>query len=227
MYVVIYGKLQTELEHRRVGRLAGRVRRDCRHRHPRLPAHAVPDTRDDAQIPESLNAPRLTSSTSTSPFIGQLRALLPPNAAAIHPEPVAGSGRCSRARFCSRPGSRRWLPTRWPRTSGTSSATYTSQVRSAQGDLHESSKALASAARRLGRTRAALASCTGRLTAAQKQVAEAARLDALMQARLQAAEHRLAAGTSRPRCGAGSGWPRSVPRSVSSPRATTPTVTRR
>ena len=66
------------------------------------------------------------------------------------------------------------------------------KVRSAQGDLHESSKALASAARRLSRTRAALASAQVKLTAAQKQVAEAVRLDQLMQARLQAAEHKLA-----------------------------------
>ena len=66
------------------------------------------------------------------------------------------------------------------------------KVRSAQGDLHESSKALASAARRLSRTRAALASAQVRLTAAQKQVAEAVQLDQLMQARLEAAEHRLA-----------------------------------
>ena len=66
------------------------------------------------------------------------------------------------------------------------------KVRSAQGDLHESSKALASAARRLSRARAALASAQVKLTAAQKQVAEAVRLDQLMQARLQAAEHKLA-----------------------------------
>ncbi len=66
------------------------------------------------------------------------------------------------------------------------------RVRNAQGELHESSKALASAARRLGRTRAALSSAQRRLSAAQKQVAEAVRLDNLMQARLQAAEHKLA-----------------------------------
>ena len=66
------------------------------------------------------------------------------------------------------------------------------KVRSAQGDLHESSKALASAARRLSRTRATLASAQVRLTAAQKQVTEAVRVDQLLQARLEAAEHRLA-----------------------------------
>ncbi len=66
------------------------------------------------------------------------------------------------------------------------------KMRNAQGDLHESSKALAAAARRLDRTRAALASAQMRLTKAQAQVAEAVRLDTLMQARLQAAEHKLA-----------------------------------
>jgi murein DD-endopeptidase MepM/ murein hydrolase activator NlpD len=66
------------------------------------------------------------------------------------------------------------------------------KVRSAQGELNESSKELASAARRLGRTRAALASAQRRLSAAQDKVAEAVRLDKLMQARLQAAEHKLA-----------------------------------
>jgi murein DD-endopeptidase MepM/ murein hydrolase activator NlpD len=67
-----------------------------------------------------------------------------------------------------------------------------SKVRSAQGELNESSKALASAARRLSRTRAALASAQRRLSAAQAQVAKAVRLDQLMQARLEAAEHKLA-----------------------------------
>ena len=67
------------------------------------------------------------------------------------------------------------------------------KVRNAQGDLHESSKALASAARRLGRTRAALwPRHSADSVAAQEQVAEAVRLDTLMQARLQAAEHKLA-----------------------------------
>ncbi len=66
------------------------------------------------------------------------------------------------------------------------------RVRNAQGELHESSKELASAARRLGRTRAALSSAQRRLNAAQVLVAEAVRVDTLMQARLQAAEHKLA-----------------------------------
>ena len=67
-----------------------------------------------------------------------------------------------------------------------------SQVRSAQGDLHESSKALASAARKLGRARAALGAAQKRLSSAQAQLDAAAERDAQMQARLQAAEHRLA-----------------------------------
>ncbi|MEO7942529.1 MAG: peptidoglycan DD-metalloendopeptidase family protein [Marmoricola sp.] len=66
------------------------------------------------------------------------------------------------------------------------------QVRSAQGDLEESSKALSLAARRLQRARADLSTAQRRLGAAQKQVDAAARLDALMQERLQAAEHLLA-----------------------------------
>ena len=66
------------------------------------------------------------------------------------------------------------------------------KVRSAQGDLHESSKALASAARRLERARTALASAQAKLSKAQAQVAEAVRLDTLMQERLEAAEHKLA-----------------------------------
>ena len=66
------------------------------------------------------------------------------------------------------------------------------QVRAAQGDLHESSKALQAAARRLERARAALSAAQRRLSTAQRSVDAAARLDALMQARLQAAEHRLA-----------------------------------
>jgi murein DD-endopeptidase MepM/ murein hydrolase activator NlpD len=65
------------------------------------------------------------------------------------------------------------------------------QVRDAQGDLHESSKALAAAARRLGRARAALAAAQNRLDTAEAAVAEAARLDARMQRRLEAAQHRL------------------------------------
>ncbi len=67
------------------------------------------------------------------------------------------------------------------------------QVRSAQGDLHESSKALAAAARRLGRARAALGVAQKRLSAAQAQLDAAAKRDAQMQARLEAAEARLAA----------------------------------
>jgi murein DD-endopeptidase MepM/ murein hydrolase activator NlpD len=67
-----------------------------------------------------------------------------------------------------------------------------SQVRSAQGDLHESSKALTAAAARVQRARAALSAAQQRLNVAAHNLAAAARLDALMQARLQAAEHRLA-----------------------------------
>jgi murein DD-endopeptidase MepM/ murein hydrolase activator NlpD len=66
------------------------------------------------------------------------------------------------------------------------------QVRQAQGDLHESSKALSAAAGRLQRARAALSAAQSRLTTAQNSVNAAARLDAQMQARLQAAEHQLA-----------------------------------
>ena len=68
-----------------------------------------------------------------------------------------------------------------------------SQVRAAEGDLHESSTALVAAAKRLTRSRAALTSAQRRLAVAQKNADVAARLDARMQARLQAAEHRLAA----------------------------------
>src|SRR4051794_37962418 len=68
-----------------------------------------------------------------------------------------------------------------------------SQVRSAQGDLHESSKSLVAAAKRLSSARAALSSAQRKLAVAQKNADAAARLDAQMQARLQAAEHRLAA----------------------------------
>jgi murein DD-endopeptidase MepM/ murein hydrolase activator NlpD len=67
-----------------------------------------------------------------------------------------------------------------------------SQVRGAQGDLEESSKALAGAARGLTKARAALAAAQRRLTVAQRDLDAAARVDALMQARLQAAEQRLA-----------------------------------
>ena len=66
------------------------------------------------------------------------------------------------------------------------------QVRSAQGDLHESSKALSAAAARVQRARAALSASQRRLNDAAHNLEAAARLDALMQARLQAAEHRLA-----------------------------------
>jgi murein DD-endopeptidase MepM/ murein hydrolase activator NlpD len=66
------------------------------------------------------------------------------------------------------------------------------QVRTAQGDLAESSGALVAAARRLASARSALAASQKRLTAAQSALAVAARLDAAMQARLQAAEHALA-----------------------------------
>ncbi len=67
-----------------------------------------------------------------------------------------------------------------------------SQVRSAVGDLHESSKALVAAAKRLSSARAALSSAQRKLAVAQKNADAAARVDAQMQARLQAAEHRLA-----------------------------------
>ena len=65
------------------------------------------------------------------------------------------------------------------------------QVRGAQGDLEESSKALARAARGLATARAALGAAQRRLTVAQRNLDAAARVDALMQARLQAAEQRL------------------------------------
>ena len=66
------------------------------------------------------------------------------------------------------------------------------QVRTAQGDLEDSSHALAAAARRLASAKAALTGAQRRLGAAQSDLAVAARLDAQMQARLQAAEHALA-----------------------------------
>ena len=66
------------------------------------------------------------------------------------------------------------------------------QVRGAQGDLEESSKALAGAARALTKARAALGAAQRRLTVAQRNLDAAVRVDALMQARLQAAEQRLA-----------------------------------
>ena len=67
-----------------------------------------------------------------------------------------------------------------------------SQVRHAQGDLHESSRALVSAAKRVHSARAALTASQRRLAVAQRNADAAARRDAQMQARLQAAEHRLA-----------------------------------
>ena len=67
-----------------------------------------------------------------------------------------------------------------------------SQVRSAMGDLDESSKALVAAAKRLDSARSALTSAQRRLAVAQKAADAAARVDAQMQARLQAAEHQLA-----------------------------------
>jgi murein DD-endopeptidase MepM/ murein hydrolase activator NlpD len=67
------------------------------------------------------------------------------------------------------------------------------QVRSAQGDLHESSKALVAAAKRLNRARAVLTRAQRRLAVAQKHADAAARVDAQMQRRLQLAESRLAA----------------------------------
>ncbi len=68
----------------------------------------------------------------------------------------------------------------------------TGQVKSARGDLEESSKALSSAARRLSQARAALSVAQHRLDKAQSQVDAAARVDERMQQRLQDAEHRLA-----------------------------------
>lgn len=67
-----------------------------------------------------------------------------------------------------------------------------SQVRSAMGDLDESSKELVAAAKRLTSARTALTSAQRRLSVAQKAADAAARVDAQMQARLQAAEHQLA-----------------------------------
>ena len=66
------------------------------------------------------------------------------------------------------------------------------EIRHAQGDLHESSKALNAAARRLSKARAALGAAQRRLSVAQRDLNAAARLDAVMQARLQRAEHALA-----------------------------------
>ena len=66
------------------------------------------------------------------------------------------------------------------------------QLRRTQGDLQESSQALAAVARGLRTARAALTSAQRRLVVAQSNLAAADRLDALMQARLQAAEDRLA-----------------------------------
>ena len=66
------------------------------------------------------------------------------------------------------------------------------RVRHAQGDLQESSKALQAAARRLDRARASLTAAQKRLATAEVDLAAATRLDTLMQARLQAAEQRLA-----------------------------------
>ncbi|WP_027862066.1 M23 family metallopeptidase [Marmoricola sp. URHB0036] len=67
-----------------------------------------------------------------------------------------------------------------------------SQVRSAMGDLDESSKELVAAAKRLSSARSALASAQRRLAVAQKAADAAARVDAQMQAKLQTAEHQLA-----------------------------------
>lgn len=64
-------------------------------------------------------------------------------------------------------------------------------VRSAQGELEDSSKALNAAGARLTRARAALSAAHKRLVAAQADAGAAARLDVLMQARLQTAEHSL------------------------------------
>ena len=66
------------------------------------------------------------------------------------------------------------------------------QVSSAVGDLHESSKALGAAAKRLQSARSALTAAQGRLATAQEEADAAARADAQMQTRLQLAEHDLA-----------------------------------
>jgi murein DD-endopeptidase MepM/ murein hydrolase activator NlpD len=70
--------------------------------------------------------------------------------------------------------------------------TVRGQISRAQGDLHESSKALNAAARRLERARAALGAAQRRLTVAQRNLSAAARVDRIMQLRLQRAEHALA-----------------------------------
>lgn len=67
------------------------------------------------------------------------------------------------------------------------------QVRGAQGELNESSKALSAAAARLQKARASLSAAESRLATAQDGVTRAARLDTVMQQRLQVAERRLAA----------------------------------
>lgn len=66
------------------------------------------------------------------------------------------------------------------------------QVRGAQGELNESSKALSAAAARLDRARTALGAAQQRLDTARTGVARAVRTDTLMQQRLQVAEQRLA-----------------------------------
>lgn len=66
------------------------------------------------------------------------------------------------------------------------------RVQNAQGELEDSSRALAGAAHRLEAARAALSVAQGRLDTAQQSLAAAARTDALMQSRLQAAEDELA-----------------------------------
>ncbi len=67
------------------------------------------------------------------------------------------------------------------------------RVKNAQGDLEESSKALAAAGRRLVAARTALAGAQRRLEATQRGLQAAALADALAQGRLQVAERRLAA----------------------------------
>jgi murein DD-endopeptidase MepM/ murein hydrolase activator NlpD len=67
-----------------------------------------------------------------------------------------------------------------------------SKVRTAQGELEESSKSLVAAAKRLRSARAALTSAQRKLAVAQRNADAAARVDAQMQARLQAAEQQLA-----------------------------------
>ena len=66
------------------------------------------------------------------------------------------------------------------------------QIRGAQGELHESSRAAVAAGRRLERSRALLAGAQRRLGVAQANLTVAAQQDAAMQAKLVEAERQLA-----------------------------------